>query len=60
MVTGVFVHWGWANLAGNEIIKLIIIGIAGMFFYGFICVTLVVEQARKIWQWMQGQNFNNS
>jgi len=59
MCTGIFVYWGWQNLAGSELIKLIVIGIAGMFFYGFICVTLVVEQARKIWNWMTQNNHHD-
>ena len=56
ILTGFFVFWAWHNLAGSEVIKLVIIGIAGMFFYGFICATLVVEQALKIWDWMNNRS----
>ena len=38
MLTGIFVFWGWQNLAGSELIKLIIIGVAGMFFlWVYLC-----------------------
>lgn len=53
LVMGIVVHWGWSHLrVGNEIVTLVLIGLAGIVVYGMVCYALKVEQARKVYLWI--------
>ena len=53
VMTGVTVFWLWQYLTFiHEILRLVIIGVAGICLYEAICLAFRVEQARKIWDWI--------
>lgn len=54
VMTGVTVFWLWQYLTFiHEILRLAIIGVAGICVYEAICLAFRVEQARKIWSWIK-------
>ncbi len=56
VMTGATVFWLWQYLAFiHEILRLVIIGVAGISVYEATCLAFRVEQARKIWSWISNR-----
>ena len=56
VATGFFQYWAWTTFTfHNEILKLIVMGIAGLIFYEMVCLALKIKQAQKIAQWVRGE-----
>ena len=54
-VTGAMVFWMWTQACiPREGLRLLVVGLLGVLVYGILCFVLRVEQARKIYGWLQG------
>ncbi len=55
-ISGAAIFWLWQYLAPfQEILRLVIIGVVWLCVYEAICLALRVEQAHKIWGWIQNR-----
>jgi putative peptidoglycan lipid II flippase len=55
-VTGAVVFWLWHSaFITREIPRLAVTGLLGIMVYGVLCYMLRIEQARKIYLWLQGR-----
>ena len=54
VVMGTLVFWMWHNSGiASEGFRLAVVGVVGVCIYGSMCFLLRVEQARKIFYWLQ-------
>ncbi len=54
VATGAVVNWLWHySCIPNEIIRLATVMVLGILLYGVLCFMLRIDQARKIYHWLQ-------
>ena len=50
-LTGLLEYWAWEHISEwSEVVKLVVVGVSGFIFYGFVCLGLKIKQAERIWE----------
>ncbi|MEW5894991.1 MAG: polysaccharide biosynthesis C-terminal domain-containing protein, partial [Candidatus Omnitrophota bacterium] len=54
-VCGLAIKWLWFVSFGNDVLRLIVVSLAGIGLYAGLCFYLEVDQARRAWKWIVEQ-----